>query len=255
MNCNHSTIPFRVALKRRHRVAAARAPERRRAPLFPDLAAHSRVHRPRLRARDRTARRVHIAHVPSAHRMRVARPTAVETTVARASSRRGPGRSPALRRGRVVMRGGEDGASTSGALPTLAVFDLDACFWDEEMYTLREVVDPGRCSRLARGRRRRGRRRRRQRTHAHQNQPRGAPRAAKLLSREISGHAARRGVVGGHARGDRPRRSRAVGNFPRRHRARGLRHRLARRVRGELTNRSHAAAEREQGGDALSHPA
>ena len=75
--------------------------------------------------------------------MRVARPTAVETTVARASSRRGPGRSPALRRGRVVMRGGEDGASTSGALPTLAVFDLDACFWDEEMYTLREVVDPG----------------------------------------------------------------------------------------------------------------
>ena len=41
------------------------------------------------------------------------------------------------------MRGGEDGASTSGALPTLAVFDLDACFWDEEMYTLREVVDPG----------------------------------------------------------------------------------------------------------------
>ena len=75
--------------------------------------------------------------------MRVARPTAVETTVARASTRRGPGRSPALRRGRVVMRGGEDGASTSGALPTLAVFDLDACFWDEEMYTLREVVDPG----------------------------------------------------------------------------------------------------------------
>lgn len=35
-------------------------------------------------------------------------------------------------------------ASNASAMifPTLCVFDLDACFWTEEMYTLRDVVDP-----------------------------------------------------------------------------------------------------------------
>ena len=33
-------------------------------------------------------------------------------------------------------------AMAEGPFPELAVFDLDACFWDEEMYTLRDIVDP-----------------------------------------------------------------------------------------------------------------
>ena len=33
-------------------------------------------------------------------------------------------------------------AGGPGPFPELAVFDLDACFWDEEMYTLRDIVDP-----------------------------------------------------------------------------------------------------------------
>ena len=35
-------------------------------------------------------------------------------------------------------------AMPEGPYPELAVFDLDACFWDEEMYTLRDIVDPAR---------------------------------------------------------------------------------------------------------------
>ena len=35
-------------------------------------------------------------------------------------------------------------APCRGPYPELAVFDLDACFWDEEMYTLRDIVDPAR---------------------------------------------------------------------------------------------------------------
>lgn len=47
-----------------------------------------------------------------------------------------------------------DGESTapSGPYPALAVFDLDACFWDEEMYTLRELVDPSKSVRSSLGR-------------------------------------------------------------------------------------------------------
>ena len=32
-------------------------------------------------------------------------------------------------------------AEGPGPFPELAVFDLDACFWNEEMYTLRHLVD------------------------------------------------------------------------------------------------------------------
>ena len=40
-----------------------------------------------------------------------------------------------------------DAASTPNPYPELVVFDLDACFWDEEMYTLSHTVDAARSQR------------------------------------------------------------------------------------------------------------
>ncbi|EJK47854.1 hypothetical protein THAOC_33401, partial [Thalassiosira oceanica] len=38
------------------------------------------------------------------------------------------------------MADGDDGGGV-GPFPELTVFDLDACFWDQEMYTLSKVPD------------------------------------------------------------------------------------------------------------------
>ena len=40
------------------------------------------------------------------------------------------------------MAGGDDGA---GPFPELAVFDLDACFWDKESEFLFRVLEGGAC--------------------------------------------------------------------------------------------------------------
>lgn len=47
-------------------------------------------------------------------------------------------------RPRTVARAMSHPPSDDVVRPSLVVFDLDACFWDEEMYTLRHLVDPSR---------------------------------------------------------------------------------------------------------------
>ena len=41
----------------------------------------------------------------------------------------------------VVAEAADTSVADSGNLPALAVFDLDACLWDQEMFMLSDLVD------------------------------------------------------------------------------------------------------------------
>ena len=47
----------------------------------------------------------------------------------------------ALMADEVVAEAADTSVADSGNVPALAVFDLDACLWDQEMFTLRDLVD------------------------------------------------------------------------------------------------------------------